>query len=723
MEIATFARILFRYLHPYWVQLTLLVMLLLVDIGFTTAWPLGFKLFIDHTLADKNQKLMVIILGWLLAGVVVASLAAVGRDYYYAFLSAHVLHDVRLKIFSHLQHLSLSFYSRMGTGDLMARFSSDLAALENAVTWAIASLLLNSLTILLGAVLLFVLEWRLGLLTLVGLILCVFGPRGLARRSAKISYEVKASQAMLADIVQENIHAQPVVKAFGLERQAIGVFQRQSSGLMRIAFRFGFLSYLVERLPNITILIFEILVIGAGLLLVFYGYRTLGTLVAFHAVFLNISASVGGLTSIVPLILQSMGGLQRIEEILNEKPAVIEVAEAIELPKLSHELVFRKVTFGYNEGKPCLDQVSIEIPVGAFVALVGSSGSGKSTILNLILRFYDPDSGSVVFDGTDVRQVSLSSLRGQTGLVFQDNVLFNLSVRENIRLGNPGATNLEVENAARAAEMHDYLMSLDDEYETSAGEGGRRFSGGQRQRLALARALVRNPSILLLDEATSALDPATEAAVNATLLRAARNRMVISVTHRLSTITNADRIFVLDQGQVREQGTHEELLAERGIYAELWRKQTGFTLSEGGEHAAVETERLKDFPVLSHLDDWILSELAQQFVTERYPPRRRVIIQGDPGNKFYIIVRGKVEVTMRRAGGDDERIAVLQDGDYFGEIALLQDVPRTATVLTLTASIFLTLERTQFTNLVDQAPNLRESLARTYLSRIKDQVE
>jgi len=718
-EIALFLRLLSRYLRPYRAASVWLLVLLLVDVAFTAAWPLGFKLIIDDVLPDRDERLLAIILGTLLGGVLLASAASLARDYTYAYLSAHVLHDVRLKLFVQLQRLSLDFYARVGVGNLLANFSSDLAAVETAITSAVATLLLNGLIIVLGAAMLVALEWRLALLTVVGLIACVLSPRGVTRRAAAASFEAKEKQAGVADTVQENVTAQPVVKAFGLQQRSIEIFRQQSLLVAEVTRRFGFLSYVAERLPNVAIMISEIVIIGAGILLVFYGYRPLGTIVAFHAVFLNITASVGGLASVMPIVLQSLGGLQRIENVLNEAPNVVDADNAVALPELSRAIDFRDVTFGYAPGRANLDHATIEVRKGQFVALVGSSGSGKSTILNLLLRFYDPGSGAITFDDRDLRGATQESLRGQMGIVFQENVLFNISIRENLRLGNPQATDADIEAAARAAEIHEFVINLPEGYDTIAGERGARFSGGQRQRLALARALVRNPRILLLDEATSALDPATESAINDTLLRVARGRTVISVTHRLSTIVHADRIFLLENGRVRETGRHDELLEQNGMYAQLWSKQAGFTLNAAGDEAIVEPERLKRVPILSALADDILLELRNEFVTERYPANRRVIVEGDPGDRFYIIVRGKVDVVTEKPGEGEHRLAVLFDGDYFGEVALLKDVPRTATVWTRSPCVFLTLERANFLALLERAPLLHQSLLRHYLDRIE----
>ena len=382
---------------------------------------------------------------------------------------------------------------------------------------------------------------------------------------------------------------------------------------------------------------------------------------------------------------------------------------------ISREIAFQDVTFGYNETETNLTNINLRIPHGSYVAFVGASGSGKSTIIKLIMRFYDPRTGAITIDGKNIRSVTQQSLRAQMGIVFQENMLFNLSVRENIRLGNLEATDAEIEQAAKAAGIHDVIMNLPQGYDTFVGEGGGFLSGGQRQRLAIARALLRNPRILLLDEATSFLDPANETAINQTIRNIARTRTVISVTHRLSSVQEADKIFVLDKGRIIEQGTHKELLNQEGSrYRDLWQNQTGFILSEDGMNAEITVNRLKNIPIFQEMNDDFLDSLVPMFVSEYYPANRLVIEEGDPGDKFYILVRGKVEVSKRLADGQDKQLAILQDGDFFGEIALLKDVPRTATIRTLTPALFISLQKQMFHLMLEKAPHLSERLSIRY---------
>jgi ATP-binding cassette, subfamily B, bacterial len=315
----------------------------------------------------------------------------------------------------------------------------------------------------------------------------------------------------------------------------------------------------------------------------------------------------------------------------------------------------------------------------------------------------------VTMDGQDLRQVTQESLRSQIGTVFQDTFLYNATVRQNITLGKLDATDGEVEAAAKAAEIHDFILTLPQGYDTLVGERGGQLSGGQRQRISLARAILYDPAILVLDEPTSALDPQTEAAVNATLHKQGQGRTVITVTHRLASVAKADRIFVLQRGQVVEQGTHGELLQAQGLYYRLWGQQNGF---EDTERVGAEASRLRAIPLFEDLDEASFSALAERFVAERHAEGRVIFEEGDPGDKLYFIDRGEVEVVITGPTGEERRVALLRDGDYFGEIALLEGVPRTATVRTRVPTFLLGLKRRRFFDLLQTVPDLRAAFER-----------
>jgi ATP-binding cassette, subfamily B, bacterial len=716
MGIASFLSSLYRYLRPYRFQTFLLLILLLINSVFLMGWPLSFKFLIDKGITAHDQRVLVLTLAALTVGVVIAAIAGVARGYLYAFLSAHILKDIRQRVFEHLQRLSMSYYTRTSTGDIMARFSTDLVSMENVVTYAAPTLIMQGLGVIVGSALLFWLNWQMALLTLIGLLLCVIVPRRLAQKTAKMGYEFKNREAHLAQSVQENIGAQPVVKAFGLAGKAIEDFAQETSELARISLRFNFLSDNVERIPTTIVLLFEILVIAAGVMLVFRKQMTLGSLVALHTIYIHISFSVTALTKVVPVILRSVGGMQRIEELLAEVPDVSDEASAVLKEPFSSEIAFHDVSFGYSTDTLTLKKINLTIPRGYYVAFVGPSGCGKSTILNLLLRFYEPNSGTVLFDGADASQIDTDSLRYQMAVVFQESFLFNATVGENIRLGRPEASEEEIRQAAEAAEIHDAILKMPNGYDSMVGERGSLLSGGQRQRIAIARALLRNPDILILDEATSALDPETEHAINETLTRVAKGRTVISVTHRLSSANEADCIFLLKDGSIIEQGRHAELLEKDGVYTQLWQKQSGFSINE--ERARVQASRLKNYPIFESVDAQLLEEVSTLFVTESYPPDRVVVREGSPGNRFYLIARGQVSIHKTSPDGTERKIGVLEDGDYFGEIALVRNTPRSATIRTLTPCVLLSLHRDIFTSLLERSADMREKLEKTIVERI-----
>ncbi len=721
MSILAFLRVLLRSLRPYratgWLILGALALEMLVN----ALVPLSFKVLVDDVLPAHDQRLLAMLIGALVAGVILMAACGLTRDWLYARLSNRILADIRARLFEHMQRLSMDFYARTESGQIVARFSTDLAAVEQAVasaTWGI----LPSFDVVLTTALLFALDWRLALVAMLIWPLCLLGPRFIAPHATRAAYARKQAEGDALGTVQENAHAQTVVKAFGLERSAIEGYGARNATLLEIATRVAFLSALIERTAGQGILVLQVLILAFGARLALDGEISVGTLVAFQALFLSLSYAVYNVAQFSPVLVQASGGMQRIEEMLAQVPGVSDRPGAADLPRLADCIELAGVAFAYPGRAQTLHDVDLSVPRGAFVAVVGTSGCGKSTLVNLLLRFHDPGAGVVQVDGQDIRAVSVATLRAQIGVVFQENLLLNTSLRENIRMGRAGASDAEVEAAAGAAECHDFILALPLGYAEPAGERGGKLSGGQRQRIAIARALLRDPAVLVLDEATSALDPPTEAAINTTIARVARGRSVLSVTHRLSAVTGADRIYVMDAGRVVESGRHDELLARAGFYARLWDKQTGMveTRAEGAQ--ALRPQALRRMRLLERLDDSLLQALAPRFVAESFPRERVIVREGDPGDKLYVIVRGRVTIGKRDASGEEKILAVLEDGDFFGEMALLEGGPRTASVRTLSFCTCLALARAPFLDLLAAYPEVRAGIQEE-AQRRRDQQE
>ena len=386
--------------------------------------------------------------------------------------------------------------------------------------------------------------------------------------------------------------------------------------------------------------------------------------------------------------------------------------DAQPLPRLREQIRFVGVDFSYFGERLQLQGLDLAIGQGQQVAFVGPSGSGKSTVLGLLQRLYEPRAAPSASMAMTSPQPPRTSLRGQMGVVFQDNFLFNTSIRENIRLARPEATDADVEAAARQAEIHDFIVALPDGYETDVGEAGGRLSGGQRQRIAIARAILRDPAILLLDEATSALDPGAEAAINRTIDQLAPGRTVISVTHRLASVTGMDQIYVMHKGRLIEQGTHRSLLERCGLYFELWQKQSGFEVSNDGRFAQIDADRLKQVQLFESIDADRLAHFAAQFRSEFFEAGQNVIVQGEAGDKLFVIVRGTVDVFIKDETGQEHFLDCMEDGDYFGEMALLLNQPRSATIRTVTPSLLLSLSSEQLFRMLDEFPECRAAIDR-----------
>ena len=561
----------FAFLRPYYRQrgpvLALLALGVLAETSYNVAFPLSLKYLIDDALLKQDHEALVWILIVLGVLAVVISTVAICVEYLNARLAAAILRDIRHSLFDHLQSLSLHFYSRTTAGEVISRFSTDLGEVEGAVRYWLGMGLTPALELVIAVALLFYLNWPLAIAAMLIWPLTLIGPRIFSPRAVAATYRKKQLEAETLSIVQENVLAQPVIKVFSLQTIGKAWLRQRSVPLAASSAQVNFLSAMVERSVATAVLLLHLVILGFGAWLAFHKRITIGTLVTFENVFWELSYNIGYISQFFPEVMQAAGSIRHMNELFAEKPRINDTPDAIALPRLQHEIVFDRVSFGYNGPERHLSNLSFRIPRGSRAAIVGPSGSGKSTILNLILRLYEPVEGSVCVDGYDLRQVTRESLLSQIAIVFQESFLFHTTIRENIRLGKPDSTDAEVEAAARAAEIHDFIESLPLGYDTNAGERGSLMSGGQRQRIAIARALVRDPAILLLDEATSALDHATEAAILATLRRAAAGRTVISVTHRLSSAVDADIVLVMSGGELVELGGHEIL---RRLWNEPW---------------------------------------------------------------------------------------------------------------------------------------------------------
>jgi ATP-binding cassette subfamily B protein len=574
---------LLAYVRPHWRIAAPLALTLVAEVGFDNLYPLGVKYLVDTAVGLGDATLFVTLLAALGVLFVIATSAGVGREHLSAALGARCTRDLRARLFEQLLHLSAGFYANREVGDLMARFSTDLAPVEHGIDRSLPHAVYSVLGVIVGVPLLFWLDWHLFLVTLVVLPISLLGPRLLGARATGQTYARKDLEGRLAGTIQEVLSGYHVIRAFGLEPSTRARFDRQLATLARASQRATFLQRLIVRTSYMGVMLGQMVIIGVGAYLVLQGTTTVGSLIGFIGVLIGLADAVRGVASSIPEWLQATAGMRRIEELLTVRPQISDAPDALALPPIQHAIRFDRVSFSYAGDRRALADVSLTILAGQRVAVVGRSGSGKSSIFNLLTRFYDPTDGSVSIDGHDLRRVTQASLRAQLGVVFQESFLFKGTIRENIALGKLGAMDAEVEDAARAAQIHDLVASWPHGYDTEVGERGAQLSGGQRQRVALARAILRDPAILLLDEATSALDPVTEAAFDETLATLAAGRTVVSVTHRLSGVVRADQIFVVDGGRLMEHGTHEMLLALGGTYAAMWRQQQeGLITSDDG---------------------------------------------------------------------------------------------------------------------------------------------
>jgi len=559
-----------RLIRPYKARTALALGSLLAATLVSLAPPYLIKLAIDEGIRHHQlHRLELIVIAFLVVGVL-GLVFSYAQTYFTGWTGERMLADLRNHLFRHLQRLSLGFYERNRAGVIISRLTNDVEALDQLVTDGVTSLVQNTLTLVGSAIVLFFLDWRLALATLTVMPGMTVATAIFRKRSGRAYRSVRETLGAVTATLAEDIAGMRVVQAFTREEANQRHFREVSEAYRDSNQQTVVLNGLYFPFVDFLSAVATAIVLGYGGYLVFGGSITIGTLVAFLGYLTNFFDPVQQLSQLYNTFLSAVAALDKIQDVLDETPNVEDSPRATELGRIEGHVRFDDVHFSYGTGPEVLHGISLDIPAGTTVALVGHTGAGKSTIAKLLARFYDPQEGAITFDDVDLRDVKQESLRRQLGIVPQEGFLFAGTVSENIAFARPGATPEEIVTAARTVGAHEFILRLEDGYETELQERGTRLSLGQRQLVAFARALLADPRVLILDEATSSVDIGTERKIVEALRVLLRDRTAFIIAHRLSTIRDADLIVVLEHGRIVEQGTHDELLALAGLYLSLY---------------------------------------------------------------------------------------------------------------------------------------------------------
>jgi ATP-binding cassette, subfamily B, bacterial len=559
---------------PYRLRLSGLLMLIFVAAGLGVISPFLLREVLDTAIPDHNTTLLSWLVGGMIALSIIGGVIGVAQTWISNQVGQRVMHDLRAAVYAHLQRMSLAFFTRTRTGEVQSRIANDIGGIDSVVTSTATSIVQNVTTVVAVIVAMVLLDWRLAAFSLVLLPFFVWLTRRVGNERRRIQSVRQGRLADMSTLVEESLSVSGILlgKTMGRSPELVRRFGEESGELADLEVRARMAGRWRMASVQMSFAIMPALVYWFAGESIASGSQaiSIGTLVAFTTLQTRLLFPIQSLLSVGLEVQTSLALFGRIFEYLDLPVDIVERSDARALSGVQGDVRLTDVSFRYAPESPwTLEQISAEIPAGTRTALVGETGSGKTTLAYLVARLYEPQQGCVSIDGVDIRDMTLQSLAATVGLVSQETYLFHASIRENLRFACPDATDEEIEDAARAAQIHGLIASLPAGYDTEVGERGYRFSGGEKQRIAIARTVLRNPPVLVLDEATSALDTETERAVQLALDDLSRGRTTIAIAHRLSTIRDADQILVLDAGRIVERGTHEELQELGGRYAAL----------------------------------------------------------------------------------------------------------------------------------------------------------